>query len=90
MKIIRNGFEFELTGEELRTAYYEQEHLFDVKDVKGKIEDEENEYGDAAEFILEHIDDVADEMRRNIDKYDMDWVSACDEAIETFCSRATD
>lgn len=34
MVIVRNEHEIELTPQELEAAYYEQQHLFDIEDVK--------------------------------------------------------
>lgn len=39
MKIIRNGTEIELTRQELKDAYYECEHLFDVEYITGCLLD---------------------------------------------------
>ena len=38
MKIEREGKVFELTTEERYSAYYEQEHEFDIEDVIGELE----------------------------------------------------
>lgn len=80
MKIIRNSIEFELTKEELVSAYYEQQFEFDKTDTLDKIieMDLDNE---TRENLLLNIDDIAEDMRYNIDKYNMDWSYARDEAI---------
>lgn len=38
MKIVRDGREIELTAEERLQAYYEQEHEFDIEDIKDEVE----------------------------------------------------
>lgn len=59
MVIVRNEHEIELTPEELEAAYYEQQHLFDIEDVKMELESfvdddvEEEEFVAAARRILE-------------------------------------
>lgn len=87
MTITRNGITFTLTPDELSQAYYEQKHLFDMEDVEAQCEELENEgriSSRQANKILGHpqvLSEVADEMRRNVDKYDMDWWYAAREAI---------
>ncbi|HAU85700.1 MAG TPA: hypothetical protein DCW90_09395 [Lachnospiraceae bacterium] len=84
MKIIRNGIEIELTDEELRNAYYEQQFLFDREDCRYTLVEilTENQMnaliGDKVDEIL---DLAADKLRRNIDKYEMDFSYARDEAV---------
>lgn len=83
MKIIREGKEIELTREELFNAYLEQENLFDVQNVEDNMEcyldeDEFNILKDNKVFIEE----TANELRRNQDKYDMDYENAIREAFE--------
>ena len=96
MKIKRlvNGKEqeFELTEDELYAAFSEQEFKFDRADVTDyflafDIEDIEEEYGMTMKEIESKFNEIAYEMRRNIDKYDMDWTYARDEAIETVLRR---
>lgn len=84
MKIIRNGVEIELTSGEVYSAFLEQQHEFDVVDIIDKIEDERDAYGDSADVMLAYVDNIADDMRRNIDKYDMGWRDARDAAIADF------
>lgn len=94
MKIKRNcggaigELTIDLTAEELRAAYYEQEHLFDVEDVRIFLNDMDDEdfadYGVSRLEMLEHIDDVAGRKRHYIDKYDMGWEAATEEAVR-FC-----
>ena len=78
--------EFELTDNERLNAYEEQQHLYDITDVRDHFACMKE-----AELIASHgktmaeiealFDDIAYEMRRNIDKYDMDWQAARDAAI---------
>lgn len=93
MKIAReiNGqmVEIELTSEEVRSAYLEEEHENDVQDVKTLLEslDPEEFYEDYKVSLTwaynndELVENIAVEMRKNIDKYDMHWDSARDEAV---------
>ena len=82
--------EIELTSEEVRSAYLEKEHKQDVQDVKTFLEnyDPENFYLSYEVSLVwaynneELIENMADEMRKNIDKYDMHWDAARDEAIK--------
>lgn len=96
MKIKRfvNGKEqeFELTSDELYAAFSEQEFKFDRADVAdyfSAFDNEyiEEEYGMTAKEVESKFNEIAYEMRRNIDKYDMEWTFARDEAIETILRR---
>lgn len=83
MKIIREGKEIELTREELFNAYMEQENIFDIQNIEDNMKKylEESEYGllkDNKQFVEE----AASELRRNQDKYDMDYENAIREAFE--------
>ncbi len=83
MKIIREGKEIELTKEELFNAYLEQENLFDVQNIEDNMEC----YLDEDEFDMlkgneNFIEEAANELRRNQDKYDMDYENAIREAFE--------
>lgn len=83
MKIIREEKEIELTREELFNAYIEQENIFDIQN----IEDNMEKYLNESEYKLlkdnkEFIEDAASELRKNQDKYDMDFVNAIREAFE--------
>lgn len=77
-----------LTEDELYEAFEEQQHKFDVEDIRnyfdGLYEEGafETEYGRSYSEIEAMFDDLACEMRRNIDHYNMDWMSAREEAIE--------
>lgn len=91
MKIKReingNMVEIELTRGELYEAYLEKQNDFDrqdIEDVFYSFDDDELEdmYGMTRAEIEEKIPEIAHEMRRNIDKYDMQWQYARDAAIE--------
>jgi len=96
MKITRtiNGtrFSFELLPEELIDAFFEQRDKFDIEDIvsygeeMSKAELKEM-YGCTYEEYLEHKEKMAEEMRRNISKYDMDFCSARELAVETVMKR---
>ena len=88
MTIERNGVKFELTDRELYDAYCEQRFIFDREDIKGLFDNYEDDelieiYGVTRTEIEAFYDDAAIEMRRNIDKYEMSWEYARDEAIDT-------
>lgn len=91
MKIIRDGVCFELTPEELRDAYCEQEHIYDTDYVRMELEaiisadvDEESYVAAAKRVLLDStlLDECAYGLRRNIDKYDMSWGYAVTEAVK--------
>lgn len=86
--------EFQLTDDELSNAYFEQQFNFDVQDVRDAVigwEDDDviGVYGINTETFMKLSDEMAIEMRRNIDKYDMDWDYARDEAIRDVVRRNT-
>lgn len=87
MKITRDGKVIELTPQELLAAYYEQEHKFDLEDVRGELElYSECDGTDAylAKKLLADsakLSEIARDKRRNIDKYDMEWQDATQAAI---------
>lgn len=90
MKISRmvNGEtkEFILTKDELYNAFEEQQHIFDMEDVRSYFdnyseEDYLREYGLSSDAVKDRFSEIAYEMRRNIDKYDMDWRCAREAAI---------
>lgn len=93
MKIVRNGIEIELTAEERRQAYYEQQHEFDGEDVKGDLEGRVFCGADSAEFAKQFLDnpdmisEIARDKRRNMDKYDMSWEDATREAVDDALAR---
>lgn len=78
--------EFQLSKEELREAFEEQEHLYDVSDVEAYFDaydddDIKRDYGRDRAEIESMFEKIACEMRRNIYKYDMDWRDAREAAI---------
>lgn len=91
MKIVRSGtgvfVEIELTAGERRLAYEEQEHEYDIEDVKGELEGLVDDGGDNAAVAQQLLDDpdrlsaIADNKRRNMEKYDMSWEAATREAV---------
>lgn len=104
MKIKReiNGqvMEFELTSEELYSAYLEKEHEYDCQDIQDELEsynfnDETRKdffdiYGIPLEKVLsndELTDDLAYEKRHNQDHYGMNWDSARDDAFKDILSK---
>lgn len=78
--------EIELTSHETYEAYLEKQNEFDKQDIEDVFygfDDEELEdmYGLTREQLIEKTPELAAEMRRNIDKYDMTWQEARDAAI---------
>lgn len=96
MKIQReiNGIsmEFELTDDELWSAFQEKEQQFDRQDIEDAVcgledEDIDDLYGVSREVLESLFDQMAYEKRRNQDRYDMGWEFARDEAIQTVIQR---
>lgn len=91
MKIKReiNGqmIEIELTEQELYQAYCEQEEIFDRDSCDNYFEMmycHEKWYEDVdEESRLNIVEAAATELRRNINKYDMSWDYAMDEAFRS-------
>lgn len=82
-----SSVEIELDDRELYEAYLEKQAKFDEDDIRdvfyGFSDDElEEMYGRTRQEIEKKIPDIASEMRRNIDRYDMQWQYARDVAIE--------
>lgn len=86
---------FELTSDEVYSAYLEQEHIYDRQDVMDEIDnynysdqrraDFEKEYGVPFEKVYgndELIDNIAFESRHNQDKYGQEWTAARDDALK--------
>ena len=103
MKIERNVngqlMEFELTPEEVSAIYYEQQHMFDIQDIRNKFEGEmdpgefEDEYGFPVELVLDNeslLEEMAQESRHNQDKHGMDWQFARNDAIKDVLNRHLD
>lgn len=79
--------EFELTREERFDTYCEQQHIWDMDYVA-------TEYGEEVEQMCKtkaemdaFIEDVAFEMRRQVDKYDVSEWYALDEALKKVTSQ---
>lgn len=99
MKITReiNGqvIEIELTAEEVRSAYYEKEYEQDVQDVKTLLESLDAEwfyekYQVPLNWVYnneELVESIAVEMRENIDKHDMHWDAARDNAVKDIIAK---
>lgn len=83
MQIVRDGKEIELTKDELFKAYMEQENIFDVQNIEDNMENylDESEY-DLLKDNKEFIEEAANVLRRNQDKYDMDYENSIREAFE--------
>lgn len=69
MKIFRNGFEFELTNEEMREAYLEKKFEYLKDDIKYKAEE--------MNIVLseEELEDIADCAENGLDHNDSLWES---------------
>lgn len=96
MKITRviNGsnVEIELTPAEMLDAYYEKEHQFDKQDIQDLYnwldpEDIEQTYHITKAKLDEGLDEMAYEMRRDIDKWGDSWESARDCAFNNYLSK---
>ena len=91
MKIKRtiNGieYEFELTRQERFDAYCEQQHIWDVDYVAAEYEEEAKRTCKTEAEIDAFIEDIAYEMRRLMDKYDVSVEYALDEAFEEVMSQ---
>lgn len=82
------SYVFKLTEQEVYDAYAEQEHVFDCDDIRDFLygwEDEDliDSFGYDAGEIKENIEDIACEMRRQINKYGVDMEYAREEAIRS-------
>ena len=83
----------ELTDEEVYNAYVERQHLYDAMNVESYFDsykDDDDlylEFGKTKEELKEFYDEIAYEMRRYIDKYDMDWEYAMSDAIYAILGR---
>ena len=78
--------EFELTPQELTAAYYERQAAFDLQDVEDYFEQYSDDeihlyYGTSKAEVEAKYDEIASEMRRNINKYEMGWYEARETAI---------
>lgn len=87
-KVGRQEMEFELTDHELFDAYYEQQFIFDYEAVRGFFESFSDDklkdyYGMPFAKLEPYFEAVATEMRRQMDKYDVDYEYALTEAISS-------
>lgn len=89
MKIVRDGKEYELTKDELYSAYLEQEAIYDQANIRNNMEG----YLSSDEFVRlknneSFIECAADKLRENQDDYNMGYddalASAFDEAVKEF------
>ena len=90
MKIQRmiNGMKFniELLPNELEDAYFEQQEKFDIEDVVSYLEAYDNEelvesYGLNYSELIKLKEEIAEKMRKNIDKYGMSMPDSREEAL---------
>jgi len=82
-----NECEFELTLEELSRAYYERQDKFDEEDIISLVDYISDKtcqiiYNVTKEQFCELIPRMAREMRKNIDKYDMEFSAARERAVQ--------
>lgn len=78
--------EFELTAREMRDAFEEQEHIWDVNSVESYVCSFDDEYyieiwGITKEQFAALIPDIAYRLRRYVNKYDLSEEYALDEAL---------
>lgn len=82
--------EIVMTERELYEAYEEQRMLFDIQDCENYFDNnyyEEEWYPLNADVRNALIEDAANELRRNLDKYDMHFEYAIGEAFRTAIPR---
>ncbi len=96
MTIFRDGEPIILTDAELRLAYDEQQHKYDIEDVAGVLDfycDGSRTWADRqAEKILgdpDWLSDIADQKRENMDRLNMPWNTATEYAVNA-AMRETD
>lgn len=83
-------YNFKLTPDELYEAYVEQQHLFDVESVISygeTFETIEEDLGCTYSEYLSMKEEIADELRSNIDNHEMSFDYALSEAVDTVISR---
>ena len=92
MKITRNGIEYELTVQELRAAYCEQQHIYDVEDIKNELDSNYdrymNEYGiDEKPVTEKEVEKMAKFLRhlRN-NEVDSCWSYCVQDAVKKILS----
>lgn len=62
--------EFELTYNEMCNAYFEQEHVFDMEDVRAYYDYDDETSGDRRRLTEEHAEEVATLAREWMDEND--------------------
>ena len=83
MIIVRDGKEFELTPEELRRAFWEQNRLYDIEDIKTNMEEHMDE--DDYELLKDNkafISFAADELRQWQEESDLGFSTALSKAFQ--------
>lgn len=86
-------FEIELTAEELRQAYYEQQAEFDALDMQYYLDEvkddliEQRMSKEKIKKLYSAADELGAELRRNMDKYDMSWEYARPAALGSVAVR---
>lgn len=91
-KKVGQEVEFELTHEEMRQAFEEQELNYDREDVEDlfalfKDEEFSEIYGIDKEEAYQLLDKIAIESRKNISEYGMHWDDARQDAARTIISQ---
>lgn len=83
MIIVRDGKEFELTPEELRKAFWEQNRLYDIEDIKINMEVymDENDY-ELLKDNMEFISFAADELRQWQEESELGFSAALSKAFQ--------
>ena len=90
MKITRTTshctVETELTPEELRLAYEEQQREYDKQDIQNYIEDylDEDEDKPFAQYLEQHIEEAAGNLRVILDQGETGFADAREEVISRF------
>lgn len=86
-------FEIELTAEELRQAYYEQQAEFDAFDMRYYLDEikedliEQRMSKEKIQKLYSASDELGAELRRQIDKYNMSWEDARPVALSSVATR---
>lgn len=84
MKVFRENIEFELSDDELYNAFLEQQNRFDKEDIISSLECYTNKDYELLKSLKNNktfIDEAAHELRRIIDKYNVDLEVALDETM---------
>lgn len=73
--------EIELTPSELYAAYKAEQFYLDKDDILAMADGVDYPYNIPHDAFVELAEEMAYQMRRNIDRYDIGWYEARDEAI---------